>query len=347
MEHKDLLKILENIKDDSLSPNDTQRILIIDGLNLFYRNFAVLNYVNTNGIHIGGLGGFLRSLGSLVNQINPTSVQIIFDGVGSTINRKNLLPEYKSGRNTTRVNKYVFDNIEDEDESKLNQISRLIHYLKCLPVNIISLDKVEADDVIAFMSKELSKNGDKVYVVSSDKDFFQLIDDNITVYASMEKKFYYSADLKNRFGVYPYNFLTYRTLTGDTSDKIEGIKGLGKKKIEKLFPEIFGCDKISLEDIFKICESKYKDHILYSKIIFNYEQLKINRKIMSLDNPMIDEDEKKEILILSNFVNPTLDIPKFISLYNSDGLGHILKNVEFWLRNTWIKLHRYNKLKIN
>lgn len=346
MEHKDLIKILDNIKDDSLSLDDTPRVLIIDGLNLFYRNFAILNYINHNGVHIGGLGGFLRSLGSLVNQINPTSVQIIFDGVGSTINRKNLLPEYKSGRNTTRVNKYVFDNIEDEDESKSDQISRLIHYLKCLPVNVISLDKVEADDVMALMSIELSKRGSKAFIVSSDKDFFQLIDDNITVYASMEKKFYYSSDLLNRFGVYPYNFLTYRVLTGDSSDKIKGIKGLGGKKLKKLFPELFSDNIVSLEDIFKICEVKYKDHIIYSKIIFEYEQLKINKKVMSLDSPMVDDKEKIYILNMIDTINPNFDIPRFMNLYNEDGLGNILKNVEFWLRNTWLKLHKYNKAKL-
>ncbi len=65
---------------------------IIDGLNMFLRNFAVLNYVNQDGVHIGGLGGFLRSLGSLVNNVKPTSIYIIFDGIGSSQNRKNLLP---------------------------------------------------------------------------------------------------------------------------------------------------------------------------------------------------------------------------------------------------------------
>jgi len=133
MDKNELLKLLNDIKEDDMpSLNEGERILIIDGLNLFLRNFAVLNYINSEGTHIGGLGGFLRSLGSLVKQLKPTSIYIVFDGVGSSINRKNLLPEYKSGRNVLRVNKSSFDSQETENESKTNQIIHLIHYLHVL-----------------------------------------------------------------------------------------------------------------------------------------------------------------------------------------------------------------------
>ena len=109
MDKNELLKLLKDIKEDDMpSLDEGERILIIDGLNLFLRNFAVLNYINPEGTHIGGLGGFLRSLGSLVKQLKPTSIYIVFDGVGSSVNRKNLLPEYKSGRSVLRVNKTSF-----------------------------------------------------------------------------------------------------------------------------------------------------------------------------------------------------------------------------------------------
>ena len=132
MDRKDLLKLLDNVQEagDQTPENKENRILIIDGLNLFLRNFAVLNYINPQGTHVGGLGGFLRSLGSLVKQIQPTSIYIIFDGVGSSLNRKNLLPEYKSNRNINRVNANIFDNLDDENESKADQIGRLIEYLR-------------------------------------------------------------------------------------------------------------------------------------------------------------------------------------------------------------------------
>jgi len=348
MSNKDLLKLLDSIQEDgSQTPQkDENRVLIIDGLNLFFRNFAVLNYINPHGTHIGGLGGFLRSLGALVKQIRPTSIYIVFDGVGSSVNRKNLLPEYKSGRNTTKMTKQLFNDIDEENESKADQIGRLIHYLQCLPVKILSLDKVEADDVIAFLSVEMTKNTKtKAFIVSSDKDFFQLVDDSITVYSAMEKEFYTPKKVKERYNLQPYNFIIYKTLLGDNSDKIEGVRGLGEKKLSKLFPELAGDEKLTLDDLYKICEQKHKEHVIYSKIIFDFDTLKKNYKVMNLSNPMLDDKEKECIL---NYVKESaykLDIPTFIKLYTEDGLGNILKNVEFWLRDNWSIIDRYNKAK--
>ncbi len=121
----------------------------------------------------------------LINQNTPTSVYIVFDGVGSTINRKNLLPEYKSGRNLSRVNRSsTFDDIDEENESKVNQISRLIHYLKCLPVKLISLDKVEANDIIRYLANkfEAHEGTQKVTIMSADKDFLHVDTVHILTY---------------------------------------------------------------------------------------------------------------------------------------------------------------------
>jgi len=348
MDRKDLLKLLDNVQEagDQTPENKENRILIIDGLNLFLRNFAVLNYINPQGTHVGGLGGFLRSLGSLVKQIQPTSIYIIFDGVGSSLNRKNLLPEYKSNRNINRVNANIFDNLDDENESKADQIGRLIEYLMCLPVKIISLDKVEADDVIAFLSVESTKNTDtKAYIVSSDKDFTQLVNDKITLYAAMEKEFYTPQKVKEKYNIHPYNFLTYKTLMGDGSDKIPGVKGLGPKKLPKMFPELLGNQIITLDDIFEICEAKYNQHVIYSRIIFEFDKLQNSNKIMDLSNPMLGDQEKDFILQCIKDSAYSLDIVTFLKLYNQDGLGNVLKNVDFWIRDNWMTIDRYNKAK--
>ena len=130
------------------------KVLLIDGLNLFFRNFAMMNMVNPDGVHIGGLGGFFRSLGALIRQTQPTSVYVVFDGAGSTASRKNLHSEYKEGRNLTRITNWdAFDNIDDEHDSKVDQIVRIIQYLKLLPVKTCVLDKVEADDIIAVLAE--------------------------------------------------------------------------------------------------------------------------------------------------------------------------------------------------
>ena len=347
MNNKDLLKLLDDIhEDEDTVLKDENRVLIIDGLNLFLRNFAVLNYINPQGTHVGGLSGFLRSLGSLVKQIKPTAVYIVFDGIGSSLNRKSLIPEYKSGRNVNRVNANIFEHLDDENESKADQIGRLIQYLQCLPVKVLSMDKVEADDIIAFLSVEMTKNEKtKAYIVSSDKDFLQLVDDNITVYAAMEKEFYTPKKVKEKYGIESYNFLTYKVLMGDNSDKIPGIKGLGPKKLPKMFPQLFEDKTCTLDDIFNIAKDNYEKHDVYCRVIMDYEKLKDSKKVMDLGNPILDLKEKD--LILNHVKEPAFkfNIPTFITLYNEDGLGNILKNVEFWLRDNWTIIDRYNKAK--
>jgi 5'-3' exonuclease len=273
-------------------------------------------------------------------------VYIVFDGIGSSLNRKSLIPEYKSGRNLNRVNANIFDKLDDENEAKADQIGRLIQYIQCLPVKVLSMDKVEADDIIAFLSVEMTKNEKtQAYIVSSDKDFLQLVDDNITVYAAMEKEFYTPKKVKEKYGIESYNFLTYKVLMGDNSDKIPGIKGLGPKKLPKMFPQLFEDKACTLDDIFNIAKDNYEKHDVYCRIIMDYEKLKDSKKVMDLGNPILDSKEKDIIL---NYVKEPafkLNIPTFITLYNEDGLGNILKNVEFWLRDNWTIIDRYNKAK--
>ena len=345
MANLEIFKLLDGIQQEEKEGptfDKHSRVLLIDGLNLFLRNFAVMGIVNESGVHVGGLGGFLRSLGSLINQIKPTSAYIVFDGIGSSTNRKNLLPEYKSNRNITRITNWdAFDNLEEENDSKIDQISRLIHYLKCLPVNIVSLDKVEADDIIAFLSGYLSESHDsKVYIVSADKDFIQLVNENVIVYRPIEKEFYTPDVVKDKFQLPAENFIIYKTLLGDASDVVTGIKGLGEKKLIKLFPELYE-RTVTLEEIFEISERKYKEHIIYSRIVFERDNLEKNYTIMNLKNPLLDDQEKEFLTELTKSETQVLNSKDFLSFYNEDGLGRIIKNVDFWIRDTFKVLNSF------
>ena len=343
MKKKDLLKLLDNLDEQGEETVEGQRILMIDGLNLFFRNFAMLNMVNPDGVHVGGLGGFFRSLGALIRQIDPTSVYVVFDGAGSSNNRKNLLPEYKSGRNLQRITNWdAFDNLEDEDDAKIDQIVRVIQYLKTLPVKTVSLDKVEADDIIAYLGTILPKRKeDKVFIVSSDKDFLQLVNENVIVYRPMEKEFYTEETVKQKFNMSPTNFIIYKTLMGDNSDKVKGVKGLGEKKLYKLFPELQERD-LTLDDVYNICESKFKEHVIYARIIQDIDALEKNYKIMDLSNPMLDENDKNYLneVVKSKELNYIPD--QFIAFYNEDKLGGMIRNLEFWIKDVFEKLS-YNK----
>ena len=214
--NKDLLNFLSNITDkgeEPISGNRHSRVMLIDSMNLFFRNFAMLNSVTPDGVHIGGLGGFLRSLGSLIKEIQPTSVYIVFDGEGSTINRKNILPEYKSDRHIKRITNWeIFNSLEEEGEAKIDQITRLIQYLKLMPVKIIAIDKTEADDLIAYLSRYISsKYNSKIYIVSNDQDYLQLVNNNIIVYRPTEHVYYDQSKIVEKFQVLPSNFILYTT----------------------------------------------------------------------------------------------------------------------------------------
>ena len=336
MKQKDLLKLLDNIDEQGEETVEGERILMIDGLNLFFRNFAMMNMVNPEGIHIGGLGGFFRSLGALIRQTQPTSVYVVFDGAGSTASRKNLLPEYKKDRNLQRITNWdAFDNLEDEHDSKVDQIVRIIQYLKTLPVKTTVIDKVEADDIIAVLAEKLvEKYNSTCFIVSSDKDFVQLVTDKIILYRPIEKEYYTPKVVKEKFGVLSKNFILYKVLLGDNSDKVPGVKGLGAKGIFKKFPEL-QTEVLTLEDIFDISARKFKDHIVYSRIVQERNRLETNYKIMDLSIPLINDKQKEYIngLILEDI--PDLSLETFVSFYNEDKLGGMIRNLETWLKDNF------------
>ena len=339
MKQKELFKLLDGIQEQGEETVQGERILFIDGLNLFFRNFAVMNMVNPDGVHIGGLGGFFRSLGAMIRQIDPTQVYVVFDGAGSANNRKNINPLYKSGRDLQRITNWdAFDDKRDEDDSKVDQMVRVIQYLKTLPVKTISIDKVEADDIIAYLcNKVINEPKDKAFIVSSDKDFIQLVNDNVIVYRPMEKEYYTEQTVIDKYKMSPKNFILHKTLLGDNSDKIKGIKGLGEKGLYKKFPELMERD-MDLEDIFTICEAKLKDHVVYARVLQNMEEMENNYKIMNLENPMISKKEEEYLDKLVNSDIPPYLPEQFVAFYNQDKLGGMIRNVEFWVKDLFEKL---------
>ena len=344
MKHKELFKLLDEVQEQGEDPilKKHDRVLLIDGLNLFFRNFAMMNMVNPEGVHIGGLGGFFRSLGAMIRQTNPTSVYVVFDGAGSTTNRKNLLSEYKSQRNLQRITNWdAFDSLEDEHDAKVDQIVRVIQYLKLLPVKTTIIDKVEADDIIAVLSKKLvKKHNSTCFRVSSDKDFLQLVTDKIIVYRPMEKEYYTPSSVKEKYGIIPENFILYKTLLGDNSDNIPGVKGLGIKGIFKKFPELQNT-KLKLKDIFDISARKFKDHVVYSRVVQDQDRIETSYKIMDLGEPMIDERQNNYLDSVIDSPFPELNSEMFIQFYNTDQLGGMIRNLDVWLKDIFEQFKGY------
>ena len=339
MKQKELFKLLDGIQEQGEETVKSERILMIDGLNLFFRNFAVMNMVNPDGVHVGGLGGFFRSLGAMIRQTQPTQVYVIFDGAGSANNRKNINPLYKSGRDLQRITNWdAFDDKDDEDDAKVDQMVRIIQYLKTLPVKTCSIDKVEADDIIAYLAGVTpQKPEDKVFIVSSDKDFLQLINENVIVYRPMEKEYYTEQTVIDKYKMSPKNFILHKTLLGDNSDKIKGVKGLGEKGLLKKFPELIEKD-MSWGDILNICEEKISEHLVYARIIHGRDDLEKNYKIMDLSNPMLSKEDKIWLDEIVASDNLPYYPDQFVSMYNEDQIGGLIRNVEFWVKDCFNNL---------
>jgi len=333
--------LLDKIQKDSVSEtlylND--RVLLIDGMNAFLRSFAVINYTNSQGTHIGGLVGFLRSLVYVINQTQPTRVICIFDGEGNITNRKNLYADYKGQRKIKRITNWSsFDTLEDESTSISQQLVRLIDYLKQLPISISVIDKLEADDIIGYLAPKFNQS----IIVSADQDFLQLCNDKVQVYSPIKKKFYGPKEVFDEFGLWPQNFINYKILMGDTSDNIPGVKGLGPKKLFKLFPEISGDRKLTLKEIVQKGYDKHEENGIYGNVWNFRKQLETNEKLMSLENPNIPE---YNIPILDKIITEkpfNFNQQRFLQLHKSDLIENkISPNIEFWLSENFTYLTKY------
>ena len=153
----------------------------------------------------------------------------------------------------------------------------------------------------------------------------------------MEKEYYTEQTVIDKYKMSPKNFILHKTLLGDNSDKIKGVKGLGEKGLYKKFPELMERD-MDLQDIFSICEAKFKDHVVYARVLQNMDEMENNYKIMNLENPMLSTREKEYLdKLVSSDIPPYLP-EQFVAFYNQDKLGGMIRNVEFWVKDLFEKL---------
>lgn len=328
IDYLDILNKIEQKPDRKLNDH----VLIVDSMNTFIRSFAMLQSMNPQGHHTGGLVGFLRSLGFLMRTIDPTRIICVFDGQASSSSRKNIDSEYKANRNIKRITNWeLFDDKDDEYASMTMQMHRLVEYLQCLPITLISIDKVEADDTISYLAQKFGANGKKVTIVSSDKDFLQIVDQNIEVYSPIKKKTYGKKEVQEELGMIPENYLIMKALLGDNSDNLTGIKGLGPKTLLKEFPGIVNNPSFELNDIHKICEEKLQTKKIFAQILYDWEKVKTNHELMNLLQPRLGDYEIVHILDKMKEPIPSLQAVTFLSMLESDQIEALNKNVEGWL----------------
>lgn len=335
-----IFDLLDSVqKPDNLNVNS--RVLIVDGLNLYLRVFAVNGTLNDNGVPVGGLVGFLRSLAYAIRETNPTRVIIAYDGSGGSQRRRKLCPEYKSNRKPgKRITRWdAFKNAEEEKDAMKIQFSRLIEYLDFLPINVISIDRIEADDTIAYITNELVK--EEVIIMSADQDFLQLVDDRVTVWSPIKKKFYTPELVFEDYGVPAHNFLMYKVLMGDKSDNLEGVKGLGPKKLPKIVPDLISQNTLDLDFILE--HASKGEEPMHKRIVESADQLHLNKELMDLHNPPVSGELKLLIKRLIEAPINLLSQNDFITMYSDDQMGNAIQTPDLWLREHFIKLNTLAK----
>lgn len=341
-----LSKFYNSIKDDLKKPKSKDdSVLIVDGTNTFKRVFSAVPSINDDGIHVGGVVGFLKSIGSNIRQFNATRCIVVFDGRGGSLKRKKIFPDYKSGRkNKVSLNRFKeFDSYEDEYQSMKSQFLRIIDYLDVLPVEVIAIDNIEADDTIAYIAKQYYKDkNNNIVIVSSDKDFLQLVSDNISVYRPTVKKLYNKENFKDEFGVIPENYLLCRMVSGDTSDNIPGVNGVGVKTLLKHFD--LSNPKVTHNDIINECKNRIEFGVKYKAIKAisqSFDVLDRNYKLMQLHE--VDIPTRDKLIITDRLNSPInkLNVLEFRKLYVRDKLYSNITYVDDWINKTFKRLEVY------
>ena len=226
---------------------------------------------------------------------------------------------------------------EEEHKMMIAQLNRVIEYLELLPLTITTAENIEADDVIGYSAKHIFK--DKVTIMSTDKDFLQLVDDRIRVYSPTKKKMYDEDAILEEYGIAAKNFLLFRTMDGDKSDGIPGIKGAGIKTLLKLFPYLGSPHKFSIEDVIKSADAKKKQYKLCETICNSSDQLFLNKKLMDLDDINISGSSKLKIQEICGNPIQRLVKHKFQKKFLEDKMYTALPNLDSWLHTTFNRLN--------
>lgn len=338
-EKSKLFSLFKNLKTDDptdLGRTHNSHVLIIDGLNTYMRCFMVNPSMNADGIHTGGVAGFLKSIGYAIKTLHPTRVVIVFDGQNGSVRRRKIFPQYKDGRKTkVRLNRIYFDDdsLNEEEKNLKQQLLRTINYLDILPVSTLSIDNVEADDVIAYLGIQTFK--EKVYIMSSDKDFLQLTSDRIKVWSPTKQKLYNVPNVIEEYGIHPNNFVIYRALDGDKSDNIEGLKGFGEKTIQKAFPFLREEKKVNVEDLVLYSQQHQNDLKVFSTLLENQDRLKLNVELMQLSDTYIPIQHQLSINKMMDESKKEKNLGAFLKLIKEDKMYNNIPNHPVWYRETF------------
>lgn len=301
----------------------TKRVMVVDALNQWLRTYIIDPSLSTNGQPIGGVKGFFKVLQKLNREIRPDYIVVVWDGAGGSKKRKAQHKDYKVGRNPLRLNRNVRLSDDDEQDNKIWQLGRTVEYLNLCPVVQLMEDGVEADDLISLVCQMERFDGWHKIIVSSDKDFFQLCDDETIVYRPTQSEVLNKNHIVEQFSIHPKNFALARAMVGDSSDNLPGIKGVGLPSVAKRLPFLKEEQEYEVKDIQKFCEETDSKLKFYKTVLDNLDTVRFNLKMMQLSSPSISNVTKNKVEYI--FENAFLSLNKtdFIKNAIQDGFGYV------------------------
>lgn len=230
----------------------SKTVMLIDGSSLIYRAFFALpNLTNNDGVMTNGVYGFLNMYKNAFDRYKPDMVLVAFDRSGGTF-RNDVFKDYKANRDKTPNElSYQFGILKDVLES--------------MGIKYTDLDGFEADDIIGTYSRMAQEAGDKAVLITGDRDYLQLVDDNVRVFLTrkgVSDTVEYTVDtIKEEYGISPKQLIDVKGLMGDKSDNIPGVDGIGEKRALKFIKE-YGSIEGLYENIDEISGKKTKENLV-------------------------------------------------------------------------------------
>ncbi|MDG6472601.1 DNA polymerase I [Glaesserella parasuis] len=219
-------------------------LVLVDGSSYLYRAFhAFPPLTNKQGEPTGAMYGVLNMLKSLIAQVEPSHIAVVFDAKGKTF-RDELFEQYKSHRPP----------MPDELRSQIQPLHAII---KALGIPLLSIEGVEADDVIGTLAVQASQAGKHVLISTGDKDMAQLVNDHIMLINTMNNTLLDREGVIEKYGIPPELIIDYLALLGDSSDNIPGVKGVGEKTAIALLQGI-GSMQAIYANLDKIAELSFR-----------------------------------------------------------------------------------------
>lgn len=314
--------------------------LLIDGSSLFKTGFhGARDAYNHRGENIGGVYQFLTVLRKLLTEDIYQRVYVFWDGKFSGKLRYELYKPYKSGRGKDYIN-----GTEPIDEDEVRQKIMLNQYLEELSIRQLVHEFIEADDFIAYYCL-IKKANEKITIVSSDRDMCQLIEDDVRIYFCDLKNYVAISNYYEYFSHNNNNSALIKTITGDNSDSIKGIKGVKEQTLASLFPEIKE-RKVTLEEIITKAKELQNNRIISKKKplkaltnliesvtdgVQGKRLYEINSQLVDLKRPLLTQDGIDELNTLINGVMETENrsLKNVMILMKKDGLEQMIGSTRY------------------